>query len=78
LTADGFLKIFWLEVSVLVVAVWLVNGNGNAVEDVGGLLEDGIHFFQGTVASLRKEEVDAREHESVTMMVSLSSGSRKL
>jgi hypothetical protein len=78
LTADSFLEIFRLEVSVLVVAVWLMDGNANAVEDVGGLLEDGIHFFQGTIASLREEEVDTGEHESVAIIVSLSSGSRKL
>ena len=71
LTADGLLQVFWLQISVLVVAVRLVNRNGNSIEDICRLLEDSIHLLQRAIASFGEEEVDTWEHESVAIVVSM-------
>lgn len=34
------------EFAVLAVAMGLVSGDRNHVEDAGGLVEDGIHFLE--------------------------------
>lgn len=61
----GFLNILRLEVSVLVESVGFLERNGHGIEDIGRLLEDVIHFFEGPKTGLGEEEVNTGEHKSV-------------
>lgn len=61
----ALLEVFLLLVSVLVVHERLLDRDGDDVEDVGGLLEDQVHFFQRAVAGLGEEEVNGRKDEGV-------------
>ena len=54
-----------LPVAVLVVHVWLLDGNWNDVENARRLLEDQVHLFEGPVARLGEEEVDGGEDKGV-------------
>lgn len=63
--ADGLLDVLGLKLAVLVVAVRLLDRVCDGVEDVGGFLEDGIHFLQRSVPGLGEEEVHDGEHEGV-------------
>lgn len=67
LAADNLLEVLWLEQTMLIVAVGLLDRNGNGIEDVRGLLEDIVHLFQGTTACLGEEEVYNREDKCVTV-----------
>jgi hypothetical protein len=51
--------------AVLVVHERLLDRDRHDVEDVCGLLEDQVHFFEGPVAGLGEEEVDGGEDEGV-------------
>jgi len=51
--------------AVLTVAVRLVAGNGDHVEDAGGFVEDAVHLLEGPVGGLGIEEVDDGEDECV-------------
>ena len=53
------------ELALLAVAVGLVAGDGDNIEDAGCLLEDDVHFLQGAVCGLGVEEVDDWEDECV-------------
>lgn len=53
--------------SVLPVAVGLVAGHGDKAEDGRCLVEDDVHFLQGSVGCLWVEEVDHREDEGVAV-----------
>lgn len=64
-TAAGLGKELVLELTVLVVTVWLLERDGNDVEDVGALLEDVVHLFEGSVSGLGEEEVGHWENEGV-------------
>lgn len=55
------------QMAVLVVAVRLALGDGDAVEPVCGLEEDCVHFFEGAQARLREEEVGEWEDEGVAV-----------
>lgn len=70
LAPDDFLQVLGLELAVLVVAVWFLDGDARHVEDAPGLLEDVVHFFQRAVPRFREEEVDHGEHEGVAALVS--------
>lgn len=50
---------------MLIKAVGLIDGDLDDVEDVGGFLEDHVHFLQRAQASLREEEVGHGEDEGV-------------
>lgn len=63
--ADSLLDVLGLELSVLVVAVRLLDRVGDGIEDVGGFLEDGVHFLERSVPGLGEEEVHDGKHESV-------------
>lgn len=65
LGVHDLLDVLLLELAVLVVAVGLVDGVGDGVEDVGALLEDVVHLLEGAEAGLGEEEVDAGEHKRV-------------
>ena len=52
------------ELALLAVAVGLVAGDGDDVENAGRLLENDVHFLQGAVCCLRVE-VDDWEDECV-------------
>lgn len=66
-TAQVLLGVFVVdeEFAVLAVAVGLVSGDGDHVENAGGLVEDGVHFLEGAVGGLGVEEVDDGEDERV-------------
>ena len=66
--AQVLLRVFVVDekLAVLAVAVGLVAGDGDHVEDTGGLVEDGVHLLQRSVGGLWIEEVDNREDEGVT------------
>lgn len=53
------------EFTVGTVHVRLVAGERDAVEDVGGLMEDAVHLLQGTHGGLGEEEVDHGDDEGV-------------
>lgn len=53
------------ELAFLAVAVRLVAGHRDDVEDAGGLLENSIHLLQGSVGGLGVEEIDNGEDEGV-------------
>ena len=53
------------EFSVLAVASRLGCSDSNSVEDALGFAEDDVHFFKGTVGSLRIEEIDDRDNEGI-------------
>lgn len=53
------------QLAVLAVAVGLVAGDRDDVEDAGRILEDSVHLLQGSVGGLRVEEIDDGEDESV-------------
>lgn len=53
------------ELSVLAVAVRLVAGNRDDVEDAGRILEDSVHLLQGPVGGLGIEEINDGEDEGV-------------
>lgn len=78
LAADSLLEELRLELTMLVVAVRLLDRDGNGVEDVCGLLEDGVHLFQGAVARLGEEEVHGGEHKCVAAIVSSCSVPKRL
>lgn len=61
------LDVLALELSMLVIAVWLLEGNADAVEHIRGLLEDVIHLFEGAVSCLRVEEINGREDAGVSV-----------
>lgn len=54
------------EFAMLAVAVGLVAGDGDDVEDTSRLVEDGVHFFEGSVGGFGIEEVDDGEDKCVT------------
>lgn len=64
---DSLLKILRFELAMFIIAVGFLNGDSHDIEDISRLLEDGVHLLQGTVSSLREEEVNAWEHESVSV-----------
>lgn len=64
-TTAGLGKEFVLELTVLVVPVWLLERDGNDVEDVGALLEDVVHLLEGSISGLGEEEVGHWEDEGV-------------
>lgn len=53
------------KLAILAVAVGLVTGDRDDVEDTGCLVEDCVHFFQRSVGCLWVEEVYDREDEGV-------------
>jgi hypothetical protein len=55
------------KLAILSVAVSLVSGDRDKVEDAGCLVEDCVHFFKGSVGGFWVEEVYHREDESVAM-----------
>ena len=70
---QNLLDILLLELTVLVVAVRLIEGIRNNVENVRTLLENIVHLFQGAKTSLGKEEVHAGKNKRVAGEVSLVS-----
>lgn len=71
LAAESLFKVLGLELTMLVVAVGLLDRVRDGVEDVRGLLEDVVHFFERTVTSLGEEEVHRGEDESVAVISSV-------
>lgn len=67
LPANSLFEVLWLELTVLIVTIRLLDGDLDDVEDIGGLLEDGVHFLQGTVACFWEEEVDCRKHKEIAV-----------
>lgn len=53
------------KVAVLVVAAGLLLGNADQREDVGCLVEDGVHLLKRSVGGFRVEEVNGRENGKV-------------
>jgi hypothetical protein len=70
LAADILLEVLGLELTVLVVAIGLLDRDTDGVEDVGGLLEDHVHFLEGAAAGFGEEEVDDWEDGGVAGVVS--------
>jgi hypothetical protein len=68
LSTNSLLEVLRLKLAVLIIAVGLFDRDSHNVEDVGRLLEDGIHFLQGTVAGFGEEEVYSREHKEVAVI----------
>lgn len=75
--AGSVLEILRLELAMFVVAIGLFDGDGNSIENVGRFLKDSVHLFQGAVACFGEEEVDDREDECVSKLVSSRPISRK-
>lgn len=69
--ATHLLRILGLELAVLVKAVRLSDGVVHDVENVGGLLEDVVHFFERAVARLGVEEPYDGEDDGVALTVSI-------
>lgn len=57
------------ELAVAAIHVGLVTGERDDVEDVGGLVENAVHFFQRAAGGLGEEEVDDRNDGGVTMEI---------
>lgn len=57
------------ELAVGAVHVGLVAGERDAVEDVGCLVENAVHFFQRAAGGLGEEEVDDRDDGSITIEI---------
>jgi hypothetical protein len=55
------------KLALLSIAVGLVAGNGDNVENAGSLVEDGVHLFEGAVGGLWVEEVDDGEDKGVAV-----------
>jgi hypothetical protein len=55
------------KLAVLAVAVGLVARNRNDIEYAGCLVEDCVHLLQGSIGSLRVEEVNDRNDECVAI-----------
>jgi hypothetical protein len=60
------------QLAVGAVHVGLVAGETDAVEDVGCLVEDAVHFFQRAAGGLGEEEVDDGNDGGVTREVKVS------
>ena len=71
--AGSLLQVLRFELAMLIIAIRLLNGDSNDIEDIRRLLEDSVHLFKGPVAGLREEEVHTGEHECVSAIVSSKS-----
>lgn len=60
------------QFTVLAVHMWFVVSEGDDIEDVGSLVEDTVHFFQGAMGGLWEEEEDDWEDSGVAVVVSTS------
>lgn len=69
-----FLQVLRFELTMLIVAVGLLDGDGDGIENVCGLLEDSVHLLQGAIPGFGEEEVHNGEDECVSVAVSLSLG----
>lgn len=54
------------ELAVGTVHVRFTTGKTDDVEDIGGLVEDAVHFFQGAACGLGEEEVDNGDDSGIT------------
>lgn len=70
LVMSCFFEVLWLQLAMLIVAEWLLDRNSNSVEDIRRLLENGIHFFQGAIASFGEEKVHKGEDKRISVFVS--------
>lgn len=48
----------------------LIAGDQDQIKDAASLVENSVHFFQGSVSRFGVEEVDNRENEGVALNVS--------
>lgn len=55
------------KLAVGTVHVGLVSGDTDDVENVGGLVEDKVHFFQRAAGGLGEEEVDSGDNGGITV-----------